>query len=489
MSATWLMSKRFELARITIEFRTPFIVGTGGGDDSVDSLCVTDANGLPAIPGTSLAGVLRHSIGAGDPDSDACRALFGFQQNDRGQASRLHVSWAQAHDSNDRSIPFRGVVVEKDPVLGFLSEGVRRDHVRIDSRGVVDGRGKFDELLVPAGARFTFELRLDLDGLDDGVPRLNDIVAKLKSSDLRLGGRSRRGLGDFTVRRVLYRTFDLGEEVDWVALSRLPNALDISVPGDLMTSIEVEPAPAADTVTATLTLKAEDFFLFGGDPDVGEERRQGEKPRPDMNAFRERRILWKKGKGVVTDKPEYVLVASGIKGALRHRTAFHSRRLAGRVLDWRQPLTEEAKAQAIAPPDVEPAIVELFGSTKRSDKEREGLEERPGRVLVTELRAKDLKTGRLQHVSLDRFTSGPIDSALFDEEPVWAPEREWKLDVHVVHAGGVPPENRQPLVSALEDLAAGRLAVGGGASRGHGYFRGELVWSDGGAWASKGGAS
>ena len=50
------------VARPTIEFTTPFLVGAGEEDFFSDAVFVADANGLPAIPGSSIAGVLRHEF-------------------------------------------------------------------------------------------------------------------------------------------------------------------------------------------------------------------------------------------------------------------------------------------------------------------------------------------------------------------------------------------------------------------------------------------
>ena len=57
----------FALAHVTIELSTPLTIGTGNGDDLNDSTCVLDTNGLPTIPGTSLAGMLRE-LGVPNPE-------------------------------------------------------------------------------------------------------------------------------------------------------------------------------------------------------------------------------------------------------------------------------------------------------------------------------------------------------------------------------------------------------------------------------------
>lgn len=48
------------VARIVIEADTPICVGSGEKTIDTDSEVTLDVNGLPYIPGTTIAGVLRH---------------------------------------------------------------------------------------------------------------------------------------------------------------------------------------------------------------------------------------------------------------------------------------------------------------------------------------------------------------------------------------------------------------------------------------------
>ena len=50
------------MARIVIEAKTPLNIGSGNKGIKSDSLVLRDINGLPFIPGTTIAGLLRHSI-------------------------------------------------------------------------------------------------------------------------------------------------------------------------------------------------------------------------------------------------------------------------------------------------------------------------------------------------------------------------------------------------------------------------------------------
>ena len=50
------------LARLVIESKTPLNIGSGNKSIKTDSLVLRDVNGLPFIPGTTIAGLLRHSL-------------------------------------------------------------------------------------------------------------------------------------------------------------------------------------------------------------------------------------------------------------------------------------------------------------------------------------------------------------------------------------------------------------------------------------------
>ena len=51
------------LAKIIIEAKSPLNIGSGNKGIKSDSLVLRDVNGLPFIPGTTIAGLLRHTLG------------------------------------------------------------------------------------------------------------------------------------------------------------------------------------------------------------------------------------------------------------------------------------------------------------------------------------------------------------------------------------------------------------------------------------------
>lgn len=455
----------FEVARITIEFRTAFAVGTGEGDGLHDAVFATDANGLPAIPGDSIAGVLRHAFAAGNPESEDLRQrAFGYQDRDGGKASPIRVSWAHVHGANNQPVPFRGAA--SDDVTLFLAGGVMRDHVRIGANGTAEDAGKFDEILVPAGARFTFEIIVDSSGLP-GVS-ISDLVALLRSPVVRIGHGTRHGLGEFDVIAVRSRTFDLTNAEDRSRWAKYPvslNAPDSVLQPMTLSNPESQPAPG--WAVGKITLRPMDTWVIGGslhsDPDANLSR----------FPLTERRIHWRADRGVVeteTDMARAALLVPGtaVKGALRHRTAFHLRRLAQRWLPTNATPDDHRLAE-----EPMPGELELFGSIKSSGSSSPG---QPARVSVADgwVNRDEVRPARLQHVSLDRFTQGPMDGLLFAEEVLLG----GALTLHVaIETRHVTQDGLMALRAALDDLGRGRLTIGAG--RGHGRF--EVVdenWSD-----------
>lgn len=481
-----MRSTKIAVARVTLETTSPWTVGTGRGDDLIDAVCVTDANGLPAIPGSSLAGVLRHAC-AGGAERERANDLFGYQEWNKGAASRVRVSWAQVHDARNRPVPMRDVVPRatlpenEQAVLAFLEGGVVRDHVRLSHRGAVDGAGKFDERLVPRGARFTFELCVEGSGDSDPTSDLDFLLGVLCSSTVRLGGRTRRGYGAFTVIGVLARTFDLKR--DFKAWATLPRALEVPVPKGVLTPKDLRSVPRAAAegfVRGHLVLKPEDYWLFGnGDPSRASHRR-GERS-VDMVPKTEAILAWQNDRCAIVDGADAMnlVQSTGIKGALRHRAKFHRRRVTGTWADDASPDAGDAR---------EDVIDAMFGVEKLAHEEG-----RPGRVIVNDAwlatapaeRPAGLpRDGALDHVSIDRYTGGPMDGMLFSEAPMYQGELRVEL---LLDAKRIAPEGREALRAAIDDLLQGRLAIGGGSGRGHGYVRGRIdgaaleAWLRGGA--------
>lgn len=450
------------LARVTIQFETPFIIGGGTDDLFHDQVFVTDANGLPALPGSSLAGILRHAwtdAGYGNGDD-----IFGFQKKDQGHGSRLSISWGCIH--NQENSPVEGIILNRedlaeDTVLSEALITTARDHVKINHKGTAAKRGKFDERSVSAGHRFTFELLLE--GTEADADHWQRLLALLRSDAIRIGGKTRRGYGQFGVISLKADCINIATQQGFEAL--LSHPVSLAAPCNLPDIQAKQPLISKTAVVASLRLTPESFWMIGGGFDT----------EVDMAPLTANRIVWDGNKGNV-QYDRAILTGSSIKGAISHRVAFHFNRLNGIFADDAKPEQQTGTENR--------AVAALLGSEKKGENGQRG------RVIISDLFIDQPGEQKIiNHVSIDRFTGGArtLEGALFDEKPYYR-GNEFCLNVAVTDADAIHDQTiRQAFAAALQDLADGRLALGAGSGRGNGYFKGELNWNEPGtAWVGGG---
>ena len=147
--------------RLVLEAQTALSISTGRGDGVNDVVLAQDANGLPMLPASAVAGVLRQAWAARHTEA-ATKAVFGFAEGDRGQASRLAVSHGHIHDQHDMPVLGLDNRAERDELLRPLltRRPILRQRVRINHRGAADDQGLFDRSVLPAGHRFSLEILL-----------------------------------------------------------------------------------------------------------------------------------------------------------------------------------------------------------------------------------------------------------------------------------------------------------------------------------------
>lgn len=459
-------------ARLVLEAESEHGVHSGQGDATHDVLLVRDANGLPALPGTSLAGVLRHAYAERHGERDTAR-LFG-QAGAHAQPSWLTVAWGLVHDGNDQ--PCEGLLAEvgaDDPLLQRLlaAKPLVRPRVRLQHTGTADNQGKFDVTRVPAGVRYGSWLGYWCDGSPASRAQWTQLLALLRARTLRIGHGTRSGAGRFRVEALATASWDLRTQAGREAFAKRPRSrrethgLQAESLADARAGLHVQ-----------LTLKAEAGWRVGG----GERSLQdhGEDREPDLLPQHSMRVHWTRDGRARLDEQRYLLPGSALKGALRHRVAYHHRCL---TQDWATAGQEPASCA----PESCPAVVELFGQApENATSEKQG---RAGLLVFRDVLLENAQPKMLMHNRIDRFTGGVMHGALFSEEVLWQTQLSLRIDL----VGGkrldeVSVQARQALQRALEDLAFGRLPLGAAGSRGLGVFVDESgagpQWSDGGQW-------
>lgn len=305
-------TKRY-IARFIVETNTPMAIGSGEKGLIVDRLIAIDANGLPYIPGTSLAGVIRHELSVSGITIDN---LFGTHDTDNGQGSRINFSSAILLAEDGKTV-LEGLhnLNFSEGYYSYFKRLPERDHVRITHKGSADteGYGKFDEQLVQKGVRFVFEI--EIEGTDSDQENWDRILSILHNPSFRIGAGTRKGFGQLNVIECKTRVFDLQKQLEQY-LDTVSSLNKDTQEWTIWNNPKID-LHGKQYFHYKVSLEPENFYMFGagiGDNDV------------DMAPKSEKYFEWSTGKPVLsTDK--ILIPATSIKGALSHRVAYHYNRL------------------------------------------------------------------------------------------------------------------------------------------------------------------
>ena len=454
------------LAQITIEAATPLQIGSGTKGIKTDSLVIRDVNGLPFIPGTTLAGLMAHALG------QEKEYLMGNQK----EGSRLIVTEGKLLDKYGKAID--GIVdlssLDSENRL-FLNNYERlpiRQHVRIGHKGVAQDTGKFDEEVVLKGSRFVFEL--ELIAQEEESKEFDALLAILQSPAFRIGSGTRSGYGEIKVVDFRYRHLDLTKDDErklyLAKSSRLGSSWDGWKDGN--DKLKIEDFCKGWTFYQ-LVLNPEAFMLFGsgfGDP----------KGDADMTYVKEVFVTWN-DKGVNAKISEFaktiLIPGSSVKGALSHRTAFYYNKLTDAVIQEDGTLKNGKTIDEVIGSN-NPAVKAIFGSEGEKNKDTNKLEKKQrGNILISDvIEVKEqAKPKILNHVSIDRFTGGAIDGALFNEQTLYAKGETFIINIMIANDAFVDKDVKSAFESALKDVTTGMLPLGGGVNRGNGVFTGKAT--------------
>jgi len=480
------------LARIVIETETPIVVHAGKKDLLTDAVVMKDVNGLPYIPGSSIAGVIRHAWKDAGKDIDQ---LFGFQKNPssvndnkpgedesepKGMGSRIIFTEARILNSERKVVDgLQPDAITNDPLLKEYLNLPVRQHVRITHRGVAGKNGKFDEEIVYAGTRFCFEMEMLGDDKDNTT--FSQLIDILKDVSFRLGSGSRKGFGSIKVieSETRYCSLEINNE-DY--LDKSSNLEDSMEWYDKHKSQLPEVVKQSKTmVKLCYRLRPENFFLFGsgfGDDDA------------DMTPVEELRVDWNNEIGELK-KYGYLVPASSVKGALAHRIAYHYNKLTDAVILPNGTLKNGKEIEDVTGSNND-AVRLLFGTAG----DENGIGKKRGNIIFSDMYINENVSDKIfNHVAIDRFTGGAIDGALFAEKATYwhcDDNNEYPLTLEILideknikRAIKKHYENSEKKISyenvckafndTLADLCKGRLPLGGSVNRGHGIFNGFKV--------------
>lgn len=439
---------------------TPAHFGNGDGDDLIDMPLLTDSldDKTPLLTGASIAGALRgylHEREHGfrervdtyaSADKSASVLLFGGNKgNDAGEQSPLIVEDARGKNAD----------VEL------------RDGVRLAGKSrTAEQDALFNIEMWEAGT--TFPLRFEMvvrqsDKASELKRALATALAGFTDGSITIGARKRRGYGRVSVTGCRVKEYDLtntGQLLDWIENGA--KELSGTASTDIVQALGVD--QLITDQRQAFRLKAE-FYLdgsllirSGSGPDIEQANANGPViQHPDFMHLHSARPT---AGGVRKSEP--ILSGTSLTGALRAR-AFKI-------------------AQLIAPDTVEGQkaagglIDGMFGADMETVREPKA-----SRMLVREHSVRNVENMSVQNrVSIDRFTGGTRDGALFNEQPLFGDAQsvvtvDLQLEKPQEHEIGL-------LLLLLKDLWNGDLPLGGEISVGRGRLRGErcdLVYQNG----------
>ena len=408
------------LGRITgrgrLHLAAPLLIGEGeSGEDRNDRdiHVLRSKDGVPFIPGTSLAGALRSLIEAENPC--AADILFGTMHRTGGESVR---------DERQSAVSLYDVELN-DAVIGS------RDGVHIDDvTGTAVDAHKYDYEIVESGADGPFYAEIllrrvhqkDEHMLKETLLRLSELLR----GGFHVGALTTKGFGRMQLLDMVVDCYDFRRPEDaiaWLSPQRDNAAWHMAY--DDAAQTEPPPAHGDFVVTADFALTGALIVRDSVDPLAAADAEKSPDARMKTNAA-----------------GQNIIPGTTLKGVLRHRAAYILYALG----------KEQTQAEAF--------IDRLMGTTAAR-----------GRFIVEEA-VVDAEMHTQMRSRIDRFTGGTIPSALFSTAPVW---REKDGGRSVTLRFGVRQATKQEAglcVLLLKDLWLGRTAIGGEKSIGRGTLEG-----------------
>lgn len=460
------------IVRLTVEAATPLAVGTGKSCDILtDAPVAKDVNGLPYIPATSIAGVLRHAMGLTDDQTEG--NPFGYisksdDNDDSGHGSDIIFTDAVMVGKNGKALDGIQDIDWNDEFYRYFQDLPVRQHVRIDHKGTAENNVKFDNEVVYKGTRFVFEIELMSE--KDDKEHIEKAIGHLRYSTLRIGGGTRKGYGKLSIvdcrqaslnlskpehlEKYLNKSSSLAE--DWDGFTKIP---------------VIESLDYSKWTHYQLKLKPLDFFMFGsgmGDSDA------------DNVYVSELIVSWGSDDKPYIDKDKeckpqkrVLIPGSSVKGAIAHRTAYHYNKIKG---NFAENYKDKEKREEITGSNNK-AVAEIFGKADGDKFTR-------GRILIDDVikGQAEPKSKSFFHNKIDQFTGGTMDGALFQEKVIYDKDTEYTFDIYVENSALADDDIKKAFVQSLRDICAGLLPLGGITNRGNGIFTGTATENDEPLW-------
>ncbi len=408
----------------TLKTTTPLILGSGE-DKNADTQCIRDGEGEFFIPGTTLAGILRHSLLENPAESSFASRAFGEARDDGRQSLLLFYD-----------APLLSVHKEQKERHSTIRDGVALDKIT----KTAEDKKKFDYEVIEREQIFRFRMEAILrekDFEENGTfasmkKLLDEISGMLTDGEMRIGAKRSRGFGRIVLENPRFTIFDFSDPLkrkaegeQWLHFDWAEEQLELFTAASSKTPSEHISVHAAFDIPGTMFIRS-----YSTNPKA-----------PDAVHIQS------------NNAP--VIPGTSWAGALRH-ALFNL----GRAMDTSRQMELLTKS--------------LFGDV--CEKANEAF---ASNIIVDESTIMDAQSLEYTRNKIDRFTGGVAPSALFTEEPSFGGTVELNCLIRKeFHKTNVAPPTAIPspeacvgaLLLAVLEIGNGIQPVGGAGAIGRGLL-------------------
>lgn len=432
--------------KITFQLDSPLCIGSGR-NDITDQDILRDARGIPYIPGSAVAGVLREAC-QGIMDDKAWKYYFGYSSTNTGNKVKSD------DDIIESQIIFYDATLvgdNKDKEGNPKYRISQRDGVALNEYKSAKKQAKFDREILEGDCKFqTFiEISEEQSDVNEKVKAdevLTNIAKIWKETDIRFGAKITRGYGkicnveiigknfDFTLKDEIssWLDFDIFEENSWENAILYKDMLNTLMKDNIWT--------LKDNNRLSLKLRLE-----GG---LSIRRYSTECSDEESSPDQEQLTTLKFDK----NGSEEVAVIPGTTwaGAIGHRM---------------EELIKRSKVQEVERSKDDIQKYYYFGTVNSKVKEK-------SLIYFSESKLTGGQFKKMSRNAIDRFLGSTAEGALFTEKIYIGGETTLDISFGDPYNTAVSYSDDfiNALAATLTDLHEGYLAVGGATSVGRGIF-------------------
>ena len=435
--------------KITFQLDSPLCIGSGR-NDITDQDILRDARGIPYIPGSAVAGVLREAC-QGIMDEKAWKYYFGYSSSNTGD------KFNSEDDIIESQIIFYDVTLvgdNKDKGGNPKYRISQRDGVALNEYKSAKKQAKFDWEILEGDCKFqTFiEISEEQSDINENVKAdevLINIAKIWKETDIRFGAKTTRGFGKICNVEIIRRSFELVKNPDngiedWLEFNLFDDEswkVGDSYEDMVKTLNEDKKWTLKDSKKLSLKLKLE-----GG---LSIRRYSTECSDEESSPDQEQLTIIKFDKNG-TPKEVAVIPGTTWAGAIGHRM---------------EELIDCSRVKKIESGNDNIQTSYYFGTVNGKEKEK-------SLIYFNESKLTGGQFKKMSRNAIDRFLGSTAEGALFTEKIYIGGETTLDISFGDPYNTAVVYSDDfiNALAATLTDLHEGYLAVGGATSVGRGIF-------------------